>query len=132
MCVRRQSELVKKEKVQQSHSLEWIEKKSKNEFGTIFFWKNGPSPASFLFLFVLINKITIFTTNLSENGHLLHGAGIWTHNLQNMKVSSHDHVTSGQSYKASTNVNYDSRVVPDLKIPLITTLESYFTIVEAL
>ena len=30
----------------------------------------------------------------------------------------------GQSYKASTIVIYDSRVVPDLKIPHITTLES--------
>ena len=33
-------------------------------------------------------------------------------------------VTSGQSYKASTIVIYDSTVVPDLKIPHITTLES--------
>ena len=33
-------------------------------------------------------------------------------------------VTSGQSYKASTIVIYASRVVPDLKIPHITTLES--------
>ena len=32
--------------------------------------------------------------------------------------------TSGQSYKASMIVNYDSRVVPYLKIPHITTLES--------
>ena len=32
--------------------------------------------------------------------------------------------SSGQSYKDSTIVNYDSRVVPDLKIPHITTLES--------
>ena len=32
--------------------------------------------------------------------------------------------TSGQSYKGSTIVNYDSRVVADLKIPHITTLES--------
>ena len=31
---------------------------------------------------------------------------------------------SGQSYKASTIVIYDSRVVPDLKIPHITILES--------
>ena len=31
---------------------------------------------------------------------------------------------SGQSYEACTIVNYDSRVVPDLKIPHITTLES--------
>ena len=30
---------------------------------------------------------------------------------------------SGQSYEASTIVIYNSRVVPDLKIPHITTLE---------
>ena len=33
-------------------------------------------------------------------------------------------VTSGQSYKGCTIINYDSRVVPDLKIPHITTLGS--------
>ena len=33
-------------------------------------------------------------------------------------------VNSGQSYKASTIVMYDSRVIPDLKIPHVTTLES--------
>ena len=33
-------------------------------------------------------------------------------------------LTSGQSYKASKIVIYDSRVVPDLKIPHIMTLES--------
>ena len=32
--------------------------------------------------------------------------------------------TCGQSYKAPTIVIYDSRVVPDLKLPHITTLES--------
>ena len=32
--------------------------------------------------------------------------------------------TSGQSYKASTIVIYNCRVVPDWKIPHITTLES--------
>ena len=32
--------------------------------------------------------------------------------------------TSGQSYKASMIVIYASRVVPDLKIPHITMLES--------
>ena len=32
-------------------------------------------------------------------------------------------VLSGQSYNGSTIVNYDSRVVPDWKIPHITTLE---------
>ena len=32
--------------------------------------------------------------------------------------------SSGQSYKASTIIIYDSRVVPDLKIPHVTTIES--------
>ena len=32
--------------------------------------------------------------------------------------------SSGQSYKHFTLVNYDSRVVPDWKIPHITTLYS--------
>ena len=40
--------------------------------------------------------------------------------------------TSGQSYKGSMIVNYDSRVVPDLKITYITTLKSKFTIVKPL
>ena len=31
---------------------------------------------------------------------------------------------SGQSYKHFTLINYDSRVVPDWKMPHITTLES--------
>ena len=38
--------------------------------------------------------------------------------------------TCGQSYKQFTLVNYNSRVVPDLKTPHITTLESYITIVK--
>ena len=33
-------------------------------------------------------------------------------------------ITCGQSYKHFTVVNYDSTVVPDFKIPHITTLES--------
>ena len=41
------------------------------------------------------------------------------------KIATHSWWTScGQSYKASTIVNYDSRVVPDWKIPHITILES--------
>ena len=39
-------------------------------------------------------------------------------------VSQVDLISCGQSYKASTIINYDSRVVPDWKIPHITTLES--------
>ena len=35
-----------------------------------------------------------------------------------------ENYTSGQSYKAPTIVIYDSRVVPDLKLPHIMTLES--------
>ena len=41
-----------------------------------------------------------------------------------------DHCSFGQSYKAPTIVNYDSIVVPDWKIPHITTLESQFTSVK--
>ena len=37
----------------------------------------------------------------------------------NNLVTNVGSVISGQSYKASTIVNYDSRVVPDLKIPHI-------------
>ena len=33
-------------------------------------------------------------------------------------------LTSGQSYKHFTLINYDCRVRPDWKIPHITTLES--------
>ena len=41
-------------------------------------------------------------------------------------------VTSGQSYKHFTIVNYDSRVVTWGIFKSGTTLESYITIVEAL
>ena len=36
----------------------------------------------------------------------------------------HKYTNSGQSYKQFTLVNYDFRVVPELKIPHIMTLES--------
>ena len=52
-----------------------------------------------------------------KNVHPVNGAGIRTHNLRNMSL-----LTSGQSYKQFTLVNYDSRVVPDLKTLHITTL----------
>ena len=44
-----------------------------------------------------------------------------------IKLATANGVTSGQSYKHFMLVNYDSRVVPDLKIRHITTLESKFT-----
>ena len=44
--------------------------------------------------------------------------------LHNAVLILQQEVTSGQSYKASTIVIYDSTVVPDLKITHITTLES--------
>ena len=40
------------------------------------------------------------------------------------KLPSPKNLSSGQSYKHFTLVNYDSRVIPDWKIPHITTLES--------
>ena len=50
-----------------------------------------------------------------------------SHNKNNFSkdtLKGKHNLISGQSYKASTIVIYDSRVVPDLKIPHITTLES--------
>ena len=41
----------------------------------------------------------------------------------NGKELFHGRQSSGQSYKSSTIVIYDSRVVPDLKIPHIMTLD---------
>ena len=44
--------------------------------------------------------------------------------LQEVVLRLQQEVTSGQSYKASTIVIYDSLVVHDLKMPHITTLDS--------
>ena len=40
------------------------------------------------------------------------------------RLGTYTPYSSGQSYKQFTLVNYDSRVVPDWKIPHITTIES--------
>ena len=57
----------------------------------------------------------------------------WIGFYQNMLLIVYSHAdesspvkleTSGQPYKASTIINYDSRVVPDLKIPHIMNLDS--------
>ena len=44
--------------------------------------------------------------------------------LTNLSKTSIFCQISSQSYKASTIINYNSRVVPDWKIPHILTLES--------
>ena len=44
--------------------------------------------------------------------------------LLTRKCDSQIYKIRGQSYKASTILIYDSRVVPDLKIPHITNLDS--------
>ena len=44
--------------------------------------------------------------------------------LDAVGLKDYAHDISGQSYKVSKIVIYDSRVVPDLKIPHITTVES--------
>ena len=52
------------------------------------FWiiKNGPSPASYSFIFVLSNKRYNFYKFMWKNVHPVYGAGIWTHNLQDMSL----------------------------------------------
>ena len=53
--------------------------------------------------------------------HFLQKSNLFNQRLIIDRVAS---VTSGQSYKHFMLVNYNSRVVPDWKIPHITTLES--------
>ena len=49
--------------------------------------KNGPSPASFSFIFVFCNNSTIFTTNkCKKNVHPVYSAEIRTHYLWNMSL----------------------------------------------
>ena len=54
-----------------------------------YFFKNGPTPASFSFIFgpFQTNIITIFTTNIwGKNVHPVYGAGIRTHDLWNVSL----------------------------------------------
>ena len=58
----------------------------------------------------------LFKTDISQisvKGRSVLVINVWPYSLHNILV------ISGQSYKGSTIVNYDSRVVPDLKIPHI-------------
>ena len=50
--------------------------------------QNGPSPASFPFIFVFSNKHYIFTINILWKMciQFTYGAGIRTHDLQNMNI----------------------------------------------
>ena len=49
--------------------------------------KNGPSPASLSFIFVISNKQYNFFQQINvENVHPIYGAGIRTHNLWNMNL----------------------------------------------
>ena len=57
--------------------------------------------------------------NLMDPHHSQQQAG-----LHHAVLPQQPEITSGQSYKASTIIIYDSRVVPNLKIPHITTLDS--------
>ena len=53
--------------------------------------KNGPSPASFSFIFVFSNKHHNFLQQIHvKNVHPVYGAEIWTHDLQIMG-SAHNH-----------------------------------------
>ena len=53
------------------------------------FFKNGPSSASFAFIFVFSANITILTKIYAEKCfvHPVYGAGIQTNNLQNMSLN---------------------------------------------
>ena len=53
-------------------------------------------------------------------------------NVKNWNPSPDCTSSSDQSYKHFTLVNYDSRVAITSKLHIFTTLELYFTLVEAL
>ena len=69
-------------------------------------------------------RLTIFTTNKCERVYIQYLALGFELTTFGTCVSSLYHKTSGQSYKHFMLINYNSGVVPDLKIPHITTLES--------
>ena len=66
------------------------------------------------FLQDLVNDDEVFVLKLRVHQ-------LWYEQWQDLKYQNQ---TSGQSYKAPTIVIYDSRVIPDLKLPHIMTLES--------
>ena len=76
----------------------------------------------FNFLFTLLLQILDDDLSLGVHQH----KSVFKTNCTNgiAKTIYFIQITSGQSYKASMIVIYDSRVVPDWKIPHITTLES--------
>ena len=51
----------------------------------IIFFLNGPSPASFSFIFVFSNNFTILQINV-KNVHSVYGAGIRTYDLLNTSL----------------------------------------------
>ena len=51
------------------------------------FFKNGPTPASFSFIFGLFKQTTNFYNKyMWKNVHPVYGAGIQTHNLRNVSI----------------------------------------------
>ena len=69
---------------------------------------------------VLVREDIDANTIVSE---YLRAVVILSHDFNSLKVRWANDI-SGQSYKGSTIVNYNSRVIPDLKIPHIMTLGS--------
>ena len=68
-----------------------------------------------------------FPTHQFENNKKWYDVHFATINVQKWDckwLAPGTYKSSGQSYKHFTHINYDSRVVPDLKIPHISTLES--------
>ena len=47
---------------------------------------NWSSQASFSFIFVFLHKLHFYIKNMRKNVHPVYGAGIQTHNLQDMSL----------------------------------------------
>ena len=77
-----------------------------------------------------LQNVVISETNFSDTNTKLFSFFIFTDCYRPLTCSDESldwlntYESCGQSYKHFTLINYDSRVIPDWKIPHITTLES--------
>ena len=89
------------------------------EIGTQNFFSFG-LPTFQLFLTIFCSQIGLCQPIIENMG----GLPIINYKVVHVPANTTYQKASGQSYEASMVVIYDSRVVPDLKIPHNTTLES--------
>ena len=64
-----------------------LDQSSRLKLDCVYFLKNGPTSASFLFIFVLFKQTLQFLQQIYvKNVHPVYGAGIQTHDLRNVSL----------------------------------------------